>query len=143
MKSETTSEPSSMPIAGGSLAQIWLTQPIRTASASTMANRSTGPICTRLTCNGTSYWQFFTPCERRSRRRLSLFECRRQRRKRGLELGAEPGDHRDDRQGDPGCDQAVFDSGRGALVLEEFDDQVHAGPSRMPPIIRFGILLGN
>ncbi len=48
MRSATTSEPSSMPIAGGSLAQMWLTQPMSTASASTMAKRSTGPIAPPL-----------------------------------------------------------------------------------------------
>ncbi len=42
-RSETTSEPSNMPMAGGSLKQRWLTQPISAASASTMAKRSTGP----------------------------------------------------------------------------------------------------
>ncbi len=63
-----TSEPSSMPIAGGSLVQMWLTQPISTASASTMAKRSTGPIARASRVTWTSYWQFFTRGERRSRR---------------------------------------------------------------------------
>src|ERR1700733_5103775 len=42
MSNDTTSEPSSMPIAGGSLIHRLLIQPISTASASTMARRSTG-----------------------------------------------------------------------------------------------------
>ena len=43
-------------------------------------------------------------------------------RKRGIELGAETVDHRDNRDRNTGRDQTVFDSGGTGLIAEEAGD---------------------
>jgi hypothetical protein len=55
----------------------------------------------------------------------ALFQLRRDRRKRSVEFGPKSLYDGDDRDGDAGSDQAIFDGGRGILVVQESDDQAH------------------
>ena len=48
----------------------------------------------------------------------------------GVQVGAEAVDHSDDREGDAGSNQSIFDGGSASLVLQEADKKLgHKGES--------------
>jgi hypothetical protein len=51
--------------------------------------------------------------------RGGLFQRTRDRLKGGFEVTADAGNHRNDRESDPGGDQAIFDGGRSSFILDE------------------------
>src|SRR6266540_2714740 len=57
----------------------------------------------------------------------SLLERGRYRRERGVELGSERADHRDDGNRDAGRDETILDGGRAGFVDEEAIEDGHDG----------------
>jgi hypothetical protein len=74
--------------------------------------------------------------KRRDPKWVGLFQRSRDRLEGRLEVAADAGNHRNDRERDPGGDQAIFDGGRSRFIFEEnYQSPAHATdprPQRRP-----------